>query len=100
MGGTSCKHYFCSSFFFFAQTACAVYANLQGADALHMQTLQRRKDISKVGFTKSTTKTENWRTLWYFPFWPIIGLIREFIAIAAVRSIFLKKKALSQNIYY
>ena len=45
--------------FFFAQTACAVYANLQGADALHMQTLQRRKDISKVGFTKSTTKTEN-----------------------------------------
>ena len=32
--------------FFFAQTAHAVYANLQGADALHIQTVQRTKDIA------------------------------------------------------
>ena len=44
--------------FFFAQTARAVHANLQGADALHVQIVQRTKDIAKVGFTRSTTQTE------------------------------------------
>ena len=45
--------------FFFVQTARAVYANLQGADTLHMQIVQRTKDMAKVGFTRSTTQTEN-----------------------------------------
>ena len=93
------NQYFCS-FCFFAQTARAVYANLQGADALRVQIMQRTKDIAKVWLTGSTTQTEIWRILGYFPFWPIICLIREFMAIAAVCSIFLKKKALSQILVF
>ena len=59
------------------------------------------KKIAKVGFTRSTTQTEIWRILGYFPFWPIICLIREFMTIiAAVGSIFFKKKALSQILVF
>ena len=43
---------------FFAQTECAVYANSRGADALHVQIMQRTKDIAEVGFTWSTTQME------------------------------------------
>lgn len=48
MGGTSCVNITIavSFFFFFAQTARALYANLQGADTLHLQTVQRTKDVA------------------------------------------------------
>ena len=83
-------------FLFFCTNCTCSICKFTGADALRMQIVQRTKDIAKVGFTRSTTQTEIWRILGYFPFWPIICLIREFMAIAAVCSIFLKKKALSQ----
>ena len=45
---------------FLARTARAVNTTLRGADALHLQIVQRTEDIfkyllKKVGFTRSTT---------------------------------------------
>lgn len=43
--------------FVYTNCMCVVYAKLWGADALHVQIMQRPRDISEVGFTWSTTQT-------------------------------------------
>ena len=55
LSGPQCKPYFCSTF---TWTARAVYENLKGADALHVQIVQRTKDVAKLGFTWSNTQWE------------------------------------------
>ena len=67
-------------FLLFARTVRAVYANLRDADALHVQIVQRIKDIEKVGVYMKYHPNRNLKNIMVFS--AVANLIKNFTRVA------------------